>query len=1117
MSVTRVFRHARACQVAFVFSLMSSAALAAVPCEPLAGRLVSVQGEVEVQSTDEQSWRRAELNGPLCREDTIRVGARSRAAVALENDVVLRIDQNTTIRLLGVEDDEQESSLIDMIFGALQSFSRKPRKLAVNTPYLNATIEGTEFALRVDAAETQLAVFEGQVAAANEFGRILVASGAAAAAQAGRAPEPRTLVRPRDAVQWALYYPPVLAGAEVAGGFAALDGVPESGRDARFHLSRAALNLAVGRVPEARADIDRALAQDPNAGLAYAQRAVIAVVQNERQQALADGARGVELSPDSAAARIALSYAQQANFRLEDARDTLLQAVEAQPEDALAWARLAELWLALGYRGRANDAAERAAALAPDLARVQLVRGFAALTEFRTLTARDAFGRAIELESADPLPHLGLGLAKIREGSLEAGRKDLEIAVGLDSGNALLRAYLGKAYFEEKRAPLDAEQLVIAKELDPLDPTPYLYDAIRKQSENRPGEALQDVQASIERNDNRAVYRGRQQLDQDRAARGTSLARVYDDLGFVQPGVNEASKSLALAPDNASAHRFLSDSLRAERRREIARVSELLQAQMLQDINVNPVQPSISETNLNIITSGGPSEAGFNEFTPLFERNQIQLNATGEFGNHDTWGGEGVATALYDRFSVSAGGFHHESDGWRDNNGLEQDIYNVFAQAAITPELNVQAEYRRRETDSGDLTQNFDPDDFLANFDSSLEQDMVRGGLRYSPTPNSDILLSVTYSDSTEEQSQVDTIIFPFPPPIGPVPLDIFADATIDLEGTQTEGQYIYRRDFFNLTTGFAYADADRDLEFQSGFVGGPPTIRTVDNEIEHWRGYAYGNVNFPDPVTWTLGVSYDDYEEKNLDIDQFNPKFGVRYEVTPDITLRGAVTRTVKPALVNNRTLEPTQVAGFNQFFDDIDATESWRYGGGLEWNPLDGLFVGGEVTWRDYDEPLFDLPTDEFVVEDREEQRHRAYVNWTPLAELALSAEFVYDRFEGDSDLSAELPDEVKTVSVPLGARYFHSSGFFFGLAGTYVDQEVERQAGASGAEGSDDFFLVDAAIGWRIPRRLGIASLEVRNLFDKEFNYLDDSFREFGDDPAIGPYIPDRTILGRVTISF
>jgi hypothetical protein len=56
------------------------------------------------------------------------------------------------------------------------------------------------------------------------------------------------------------------------------------------------------------------------------------------------------------------------------------------------------------------------------------------------------------------------------------------------------------------------------------------------------------------------------------------------------------------------------------RRREIARVSNLLQAQMLQDLNINPIQPSLSEANLNIVTQGGPARAGFNEFTPLFER-----------------------------------------------------------------------------------------------------------------------------------------------------------------------------------------------------------------------------------------------------------------------------------------------------------------------------------------------------------------------------------------------------------------------------------------------------------------------------------------------------------------
>ena len=74
----------------------------------------------------------------------------------------------------------------------------------------------------------------------------------------------------------------------------------------------------------------------------------------------------------------------------------------------------------------------------------------------------------------------------------------------------------------------------------------------------------------------------------------------------------------------------------------IARVSELLQAQMLQDVNINPVQPSVGATNLNIVTLGGPANPGFNEFTPLFQSNQMQFNVTGIGGSNDTLGGEAV-------------------------------------------------------------------------------------------------------------------------------------------------------------------------------------------------------------------------------------------------------------------------------------------------------------------------------------------------------------------------------------------------------------------------------------------------------------------------------------------
>ena len=52
--------------------------------------------------------------------------------------------------------------------------------------------------------------------------------------------------------------------------------------------------------------------------------------------------------------------------------------------------------------------------------------------------------------------------------------------MALDPGNALIRSYVGKAYYEEKRDGLAESQLKTAKELDPLDPTAWFYDAIQE-------------------------------------------------------------------------------------------------------------------------------------------------------------------------------------------------------------------------------------------------------------------------------------------------------------------------------------------------------------------------------------------------------------------------------------------------------------------------------------------------------------------------------------------------------------------------------------------------------------------------------------------------------------
>jgi tetratricopeptide (TPR) repeat protein len=205
------------------------------------------------------------------------------------------------------------------------------------------------------------------------------------------------------------------------------------------------------------------------------------------------------------------------------------------------------LWLSLGYLDRAREAAKRAASLAPDEARANTVLGFMALARVDIGSATTAFERAIAIESGNPLARLGLGLAKIRKGRLADGRREIEFAAALNPDDPIVRSYLGKAYFEEKREPLPGPQFERAKQIDPLDPTPWFYDAIRKQTLNRPIEALQDLEQSIKLNNNRAVYRSRFLLDADLAARGASLGRIYRDVGFEQLALVEGWKSSAIA------------------------------------------------------------------------------------------------------------------------------------------------------------------------------------------------------------------------------------------------------------------------------------------------------------------------------------------------------------------------------------------------------------------------------------------------------------------------------------------------------------------------------------------------------------------------------------------
>ncbi|MGE5257407.1 MAG: tetratricopeptide repeat protein, partial [Hyphomicrobiales bacterium] len=876
----------------------------------------------------------------------------------------------------------------------------------------------------------------------------------------------------------------------------------------RFYVQRASRLLAVGRVEEAGAEIDRALSLDPKASDALALQTIILIVQNQKEKALETAERAVSADPNSATARVALSYAQQARFDLEAARASLEEAVKLDPGNALAWARLSEIHMSFGYLDKALEAAKRAVALDPNLSRTQTVLGFAYLAQVDTQRAREAFEKAIAFDQADPLPRLGLGLAIIRDGHLDEGGEQIGIAASLDSNNSIIRSYLGKTYYEEKRIGLDQREYATAKELDPKDPTPYFYDAIAKQTTNRPVEALQDYQKAIELNDNRAVYRSQLYLDSDLAARSAALARIYSDLGFQQRALAEGYNSVNSDPTNFSAHRFLADSYSVLPRHQIARVSELLQSQLLQPINITPIQPGLAESNLFLISAQGPGNISFNEFNPIFTRNRIALQGSGLLGENDTKSGEGIVSGIYKKLSFSAGLTYYDTDGWRENADQKDKIADIFAQYELSTSTSIQAEYRYRDVKRGDTDLRFFDNDFFPNLTQDSNTSMGRLGFRQSFSPSSVVIGNFSYQTlNGTDQNQLDP--------------DFGFKFKTDQDAYGNELQHLFRSQYLNLVTGVGYFTIDGKAK-DNFEIGPPPIFQFQDKaslDFKHYNAYVYSYLKPNDKLTFTIGGSEDVQKadsELTEEKSQFNPKLGVTWNPVPDTTLRAAAFRVLKRTLITDQTVEPTQVAGFNQFFDEINATDYWVFGGAVDQKFSQKIYGGAGYTYRNLNVPFVEVNADTLTSSlantNWREKILRSYLFWTPHDWLSLTAEYMWERLNREEDLALGAK-EATTNYLPLGVNFFHPSGLSLSLKATYVDQKgkFERKDNVGVFEnGQDNFWLFDAAVRYRLPDRYGFLTVGVMNLFDKHFEYFDsdqDNLR----------FQPDRFAFIKLTLAF
>jgi Flp pilus assembly protein TadD len=1091
---------------------------ASAACDVPAGRLVAAEAVVEVRAVGDGAWVRVAPGYDLCRGDQVAVRSPGRAAVVLAGDVLVRLDQETTLNLEHAEPDADAE--LGLQRGVVHVISRLRKRFGVTTPFVNALVDGTEFTVEAGTASGRIVVAEGLVRARNARGERRLAAGEAAEAQSGAAPQP-VVVQPVDAVRWAIHYPQIvwlgestraglapalgdavsgaqraMAAGRTAEALEILDGAAGASPPAPAAALRIGLLLALGRVDDARRQLDAGPRGDASFD---ALDAVIRVARNEVDAASASAARAIATDPASASAQLARSYALQAQRELPRALDAAVRATELAPEHPFAWARRAELELALGRVKRGRESIREALARADGLPRARALLGFSDLLDGRVADAAAGCADASAADPAEPLARLCRGLAGIRGGDLDEGRRQLELAVLLAPTDAELRSTLGRAYLQERRGKVAADQFDLARRLDPASPTPWYFDAFRKLRDNDPLGAIADEETAIALNENRAVLRSSELLDADRAARGASLGAAYRAAGFDQPMFAAAMRALDDDPLGPAAHRLSADGYAALPRFESARVSEMLQTSLRQPLGAAPLAPSLWIASLPV--QDGPRVLSPEETSDLFNRGPWHFSTVLTGGTQDTYGGTLIASRAWERAQLSAGAFLYRSDGVDDGADVDLAGQRVAFRFDPAAQTALHAEAWQSDEAGGDVVQRFFDDAFGRRFDT--ERRVARLSFRHEIGTDAEILGSHAVTRIRSDNETTATL--------GPVRVTTRLEE--EAEGRDYSLQYLLNRGAWGLTLGGGHYDEDRETGAQAIVCcprGPLPLVtRFPESQVDivHDSVYAYLRRSLLPTLDAHAGIGRQrvDFDDDSVSRERTTGKLGLVFRPVPAAAFRVAWFERVAGTF-GQPTLEPTQFAGFVQQHDDPRATFSRALAAGVDARLGRDVMVGAEWMRRRLDIPNLNCspaPCDT----EWNARRHRAYVAWQARRNLALTAEWHYESTRMTDHRSGTIanPIEVATERLPLRAWFALPGHWSLAAEALRLRQKVGRLTRGALDEGSEAVWLANlrlrharSDVGWSV-------EFEVRNLFDRDFRYQDPNLLGT---PGIPQYQPERS---------
>ena len=279
------------------------------------------------------------------------------------------------------------------------------------------------------------------------------------------------------------------------------------------------------------------------------------------------------------------------------------------------------------------------------------------------------------------------------------------------------------------------------------------------------------------------------------------------------------------------------------------------------------------------------------------------------------------------------------------------------------------------------------------------------------------------------------------------VPEDLVFTTT-DASTWAFEVQNLDRLGEAQIVTGLGYIEEEDDFDFEQGNV-----IAEAANL------YAYGQWKVTKhELSILAGFAAEWFDLTNslfpnsIERNRLSPKLGVVWSPRKGTTLRAAAFSSVRRPFIRSQTIEPTQVAGFNQFFTgfeqffgDRQGTISERVGIALDQALPRTAATGVEVARRRLEVPSL-IANEDFKWH---ETTGHLYLYKTLLLDsiqadlsgwqAAMFVEGEYEEVERPQVLTGpEGIMELRTIRVPIGVRFFGGNGLTVRLATTYVDQE-------------------------------------------------------------------------------